>query len=73
MQYLCSSMVERLPFQAKEGGSIPSMNTLVDVKTTISVFVRGAYGDRFKTGWRNPRRFKSCSTHTGSKEPNDPQ
>ena len=36
----CSSMAEQLSFQANDGGSIPSMDALVDAKTTISVFGR---------------------------------
>jgi hypothetical protein len=34
-------MAEQLPFQANDGGSIPSMDALVDAKTTKSVFGRG--------------------------------
>lgn len=31
---LCSSVVERLPFQAKDSGPIPLSDVLVDTKTT---------------------------------------
>ena len=37
----CSSMAEQLPFQANDGGSIPSMDALVDAKTTIVCLSEG--------------------------------